>query len=114
MAWCGPFPYVKSKESCLRDRGFLEPEVLGALYFLACDPKGCVERQPGFPHDRVAISRDSVTVVVSDHCGLGLPVILTAFVAGDPAYPAGAVLAAAGKIDHANLINLAERLRGAA
>lgn len=114
VSWCGPFPYFTSKERCLRERGFLHPRVLGALHLIACDPMAYVEREAGYPHDRVAISRDSVTVVVSDHCGMGMPVILTAFVAGNPTYPAVVVMNVASRVNFTDLIALDERLRGEA
>jgi hypothetical protein len=63
---------------------------------------------------RAEIVIDGVVIVVVDHCNRGLPIILTAFVPSDPVYAAGAVIAAASRVDESKLVDLDARLRGAA
>ena len=114
VRWCGAFPYIAGHEKTLRGRGFLEPKVMDAIFRIACDGTACVERELRSKFNRVAVTRDSVTVVVSDFYGIGLPVLLTVFVAGDPIFPAGEVLASASRVDLRTLVDLDDRLRGAA
>lgn len=114
VRWCGTRPYLLSKETCLENRGFLVPPVMDGLYILAADPRATVSRVAGFGSHRLEVVSNGVIVVLGDFANIGLPILITAYVSGDPQFPAGAVLAAAAKVDIASLVDLDERLRGAA
>lgn len=114
ISWCGPHPFVSAKADCLRARGFLRPDVWHAVHVLACAPHATVTNVSRSASQRAEIVIDGVVIVVVDHCNRGLPIILTAFVTSDPVYAAGAVMAAASRVDESKLVDLDARLRGAA
>jgi len=114
LNWCGTNPYVPAKQTGLEKRGLLRPDVWAAVYLLATDPSAAVNRVCTSGDRRMEVISRGVTVIVVDYCSTGVPVVLTAYVAGDPTYPAGAILSAAGAVDHRNTVDLDERLRGLA
>jgi len=109
---CGAFPYVPAEQAGLRQRGLLKPNVWAAVHILAVDPRATVTPIPRSRHRRVEVVSRNITIVVVDYRGSGLPVVLTAFVAGDPTDHGRAVLAAAGVVDRDSTVDLDERLWG--
>ena len=114
LAFCGTHPYLPNKEETLRRRGLLLPDVWHAVHLLACDLKATVMHVSGCHSRRVEIVNGGVVIIVADHLGCGLPVVLTAFVPDDPVFPAGGVKAAAGRVDVSKLVPLDARLWGEA
>lgn len=114
VAFCGIVPFYLCKERTLLSRGLLRPDVMAAALTIACAPDAAVTVCPGVTSLRVEVVYRSVTVVLVEDGECGWPVLLTIFVAGDPVDAAGAVLAAAGVVNRRHLVDLDERLRGAA
>ncbi len=114
LGWSGNHPFFLSKEETLRSRGLLRPDIWHDVHLLACDRKATVMHVAGFRSRRVEIMNQGVVIVVADHSGCGVPVILTAFIPGDPVFPAGVIKDAARRVDVTQLVNLDARLRSEA
>ena len=112
IAFCGAHPYFKAKERCLSYRGFLVPEIWHDLHLIAADRKATVLPVAGFNSKRVEIVQGGIVLVIADHLNTGIPVLLTAFIPSNPAYPGGLIRAVAGKVDLSHLVDLDARLRG--
>jgi hypothetical protein len=86
--------------------------VWAAVHVLATDADATVNRVCFEGDSRIEVISTGITIVVVDFEGRGFPVVLTAYVAGDPVYPAGSILTAAGVIDLRRTVDLDDRMRG--